>query len=124
MHTKYGNQVQFIIVYTVEAHPVGAPSPYSGEEWTTPASMDQEGRPLNQPSTYEERLVQADQMKNELNITVPILIDEVDNAVWCTYGPAPNNAHFIGTDGVIVEKQGWYRPEQMEEAIEQYLAER
>ena len=72
--------------------------------------------------TYEERVAQAIQMVQELEITVPVLIDEMDNPLWCTYGPAPNIAYLIGTDGRIVEKQGWYQPEQMEAAIEKYLA--
>ena len=62
-------------------------------------------------------------MTKELEITVPILIDEMDNPVWCTYGPAPNIAYLIGVDGRIVEKQGWYQPELMQAVIEAYLAD-
>ena len=121
MYVKYGDQVWFIIIYTIEAHPVGSPSPYSGKEWTGPASMDKEGCALTQPATYEERVAQASQMSEELGLTVPVLIDEMDNAVWCTYGPAPNTAYLIDTDGTIVAKQGWYQPQLMEAAIEEYL---
>ena len=51
-----------------------------------------------------------------------MLVDEMDNPLWCTYGPAPDIAYLIGTDGKIVEKQGWYNPEEMEAAIVDYLA--
>lgn len=51
---------------------------------------------------------------------MPVLVDEMDNPLWCTYGPAPDIAYLIGTDGKIVEKQGWYDPEQMESAILAY----
>ena len=61
-------------------------------------------------------------MIRELGITVPVLIDEMDNPLRCTYGPTPNIAYLIGVDGRIVEKQGWYQPQQMEAAIEKYLA--
>jgi len=122
MYAKYGDRVQFIIIYTIEAHPVGSVSPYSGKEWTGPASTDKAGCSLTQPSTYEERVAQAMQMVQELAITVPVLVDEMDNPVWCTYGPAPDIAYLIGSDGRIVEKQGWYQPQQMEAAIEKYLA--
>jgi hypothetical protein len=64
----------------------------------------------------------ATEMSQELGITMPILIDEIDNPIWCTYGPAPDIAYLIGTDGVIVEKQGWYEPRLMEEAILEYLS--
>lgn len=57
----------------------------------------------------------------EEGISVTVLVDEMDNPVGCTYGPAPNNAYLIGTDGTIMEKQGWYQPEQMEAAIVKYL---
>ena len=63
----------------------------------------------------------ATEMSQELGITIPILIDEIDNPIWCTYGPAPDIAYLIGIDGVIVEKQGWYEPRLMEEAILEYL---
>jgi hypothetical protein len=60
-------------------------------------------------------------MIQEIGITVPVLIDEFDNPVWCTYGPAPNIAYLIDRDGIIIEKQGWYQPELMEKAIEMHL---
>jgi hypothetical protein len=60
-------------------------------------------------------------MVDELAITVPALVDEMDNPAWCTYGPAPNIAYLIGSDGRVVEKQGWYEPELMRTAIEAYL---
>ena len=52
---------------------------------------------------------------------MPVLVDEMDNPVWCTYGAMPNSAYLIGTDGTIVEKQAWYKPQLMEEAILSYL---
>jgi len=60
-------------------------------------------------------------MIQEIGITVPVLIDEIDNPVWCTYGPAPNIAYLIDRDGIIVEKQGWYQPDLMEIVIDKYL---
>ena len=114
--------MQFVVIYITEPHPTGSPSPYTGREWTTEASVDTEGCLLTQPTTYEERVSQAAQMAGQLGITVPILIDEMDNPLWCTYGPAPNIAYLIGTDGRIAAKQGWYEPELMKTAIEKYLA--
>jgi len=56
------------------------------------------------------------------DITVTVLVDEMDNALTCTYGPAPDNAYLIGTDGTIIAKQGWYQPDQMEAVIAEYLS--
>ena len=85
-------------------------------------STDAEGNPVYQPQTYEARLELARKTVTEEGIEVPVLVDEIDNPIWCTYGPAPNIAYLIGTDGRIVEKQGWYNPEKMEVAIADYLA--
>ncbi len=100
--------MQFIIIYTREAHPVGSPG---------------EDNSLAQPVTYEERLELASRTIEAEGLTVPLLVDEMDNPLWCTYGPAPNIAYLIGTGGTIVEKQGWYQPELMKAAIVDYLGE-
>ena len=80
-----------------------------------------DGNLLAQPVTYEERVKLASRTIAEEGMTVPVLVDEMDNPVWCTYGPAPDIAYLIGTDGRIVEKQGWYQPQLMEAAIINYL---
>jgi hypothetical protein len=54
---------------------------------------------------------------------MPLLVDEIDNPVWCTYGPAPNIAYLIATDGRIIAKQSWYAPKLMEQTIINYLEE-
>ncbi len=58
------------------------------------------------------------------DITVTVLVDEMDNALMCTYGPAPNIAYLIGTEGKIIAKQAWYDPQQMESAILAYLGKK
>ena len=80
-----------------------------------------DGNPLAQAVTYEERVKLASRTIAEEGMTVPVLVDEMDNPVWCTYGPAPDIAYLIGTGGRIVEKQGWYQPRLMEAAIIDYL---
>lgn len=109
--------MHFITIYTVEAHPIGSVSPYSDKEWPAACSRDKAGNPIGQPPAYEERLKQARKMVSELGIMVPVLIDEFDNPVWCTYGPAPNIAYLVDREGTIIEKQGWYDPQRMENAI-------
>lgn len=55
------------------------------------------------------------------DMTVPLLVDGMDNAVWCTYGPAPNVAYFIGQDGTILTRQEWYDPPAMADAVADFL---
>jgi len=52
-----------------------------------------------------------------------LLVDEIDNPVWCTYGPAPNIAYLIGTNGKIIAKQGWYDPKLFEQELLAYMEE-
>ena len=91
--------MHFIIVYSTEAHPR--------------ASAD--------PATYEERVALAITCGEEDGINVPVLVDEMDNRVWCTYGAQPNNAYFIGKDAKVIARQSWYIPQTMEKAIVSYL---
>ena len=113
--------MHFIYIYTVEAHPIGSPSPYSNKEWLGAYSFDAQGNPVNQAITYEERVEHARKTKMEAGINILILVDEMDNPVWSTYGPAPNISYLIGTDGKIIVKQGWYDPKLMEQEIGRYL---
>jgi hypothetical protein len=106
--------VSFVIIYTKEAHAIDTSRP-------TRYTYDEEGHPVYEPATYEERLALAQKTVEAEGITVPVLIDEMDNPLWCTYGQAPNNAYLIGTDGTVVAKQGWYDPREMRAAITNHL---
>lgn len=124
LYAKYRDSVNFIIVYTAEAWPVGSASPFSssGEEIVQPeSSYDWNSKPIKQAKTYEERLATAKQFIKEEQITLPVIVDEMDNAVWCTYGPASNMAYLMNMEGTILAKQLYYDPEKMATAIEKYL---
>jgi hypothetical protein len=38
----------------------------------------------------------------EAGLLMPVLVDEIDNPLWCSYGRMPNNAYLIGMDGRAV----------------------
>ncbi len=131
MKATYGDQVHFITVYVIEAHPYGLRSPYNKkgtgwqETWAAPyqAGIDKGPTqdPLFQPRTYKERVAQARSMIRQLGVTTPVLIDEMDNPFWVTYGRMPNCAYLIGQDGTVIERESWYQPAQLEGAIKAYL---
>ena len=132
---KYGEDVNFVIAYVIEPHPHGQICPYTGNFWLNyPANYDIDGQPLYQPDHYEWRIDQAKKMKSALLDkpelqNIPVIVDRMDNPVWCTYGPAPNNAYFIDIYGTVIEKIGWYNPAnrpdgeegKMDIAIENYI---
>jgi hypothetical protein len=64
----------------------------------------------------------ASKAVSEAGITMPVLVDEIDNPLWCSYGQMPNNACFIGRDGRIILYQDWNKTAEMETAITAYLA--
>lgn len=103
----YNGKVKVFIIYVVEAHPVTDVSPYSGKEWLT-GQNQQENILIRQPTTYGERKTVVQEMLKDLTIAPEILIDGPCNAWWNHFGPAPNNAYIIQTNGVVFAKHGWY----------------
>ena len=117
---EFGDRANFLVVYTVEAHPKGDPSPYSGKEWVTPKN-EQEGILVRQPVKHEERVSLARECVQKEKLSVPLVVDTMENAVWKAYGSAPNCAYVIGRDGKIVDAEPWMEPEQLRKAITQAL---
>jgi hypothetical protein len=103
----YGDLLQVYIVYTVEAHPIIDPSPYSGQVWVT-SNNYQDGVLFPQPKTWGERAAIAQQMIEDMQINLPVLLDDPCNNWWTYFGPAPNNAYLIRPDGIVAAKHGWF----------------
>ena len=57
----------------------------------------------------------------EAGLLMPVLVDEIDNPMYCSYGRVPNNAFLIGMDGWVVLYQQWNNPAEMEAAIQRCL---
>jgi hypothetical protein len=122
MASIYSGLLNIYIVYVVEAHPVNDPSPYSGTVWV-PSANYTEGVLYQQPTTYGERKALIDSMQQHYTINAPILIDGPCNNWWLNYGPAPNNAYLINTNGVVVAKHAWFNraPDNMYCDIDSFL---
>jgi hypothetical protein len=105
--SQYGSSVKTFIIYTVEAHPIVDPSPYSGTVWVT-SQNQQEGVLYRQAQDYGQRLSLVNEMKSKMNILSPILLDGPCNEWWQYFGPAPNNAYLIKPDGTVFRKHGWF----------------
>ena len=86
-------------------------------------SYDEEGNPIEQPMLYEERVDMALKFIEDAEVVMPVLVDEIDNPLWCTYGRRPNMAYVIGTDGQILLRQEWNDPSEMEAEILEYLGQ-
>jgi hypothetical protein len=104
----YSGQLKVYVVYGVEAHPIIDPSPYSGFVWTT-SQNNNEGVLYEQPDTYGKRLELIDSLEANYSIVPEILVDGPCNQWWQNFGPAPNNAYLIDTNGIVRAKQGWFQ---------------
>ena len=95
---KYAGQVQFVLVYVIEAHPMEPDvSPYTGEIWTNEYST------VNQPPTLGDRIGLAKKLNssNELMVLVDDLSANAANPFWCSYGTMPFGAFAIDVQGIV-----------------------
>jgi len=107
LHAMFKDRVRIYVVYTVEAHPNQDISPYFGRVNTGQQNMN-EGVLYRQPLTYGDRLNVVNDLLLNYPLDVPILVDGPCNAWWTQYGPAPNNATLIDTNGVVRIKHAWF----------------
>lgn len=107
IYTLYGGQIEVAIIYTPEAHPDIDTSVYFGYVNTGAANIAA-GILYRQPVTYGERKDVVSDMLGAMNILAPVYIDGPCNNWWSHYGPAPNNAYLIDTNGIVFAKHGWF----------------
>ena len=116
MWEKYGDRVDFVVVYIREAHPE--------EGWVVNPNRD-EGIEINDPTTTDERLEVASVCAIDLKIRIPVVVDEVDDTIASAYGALPDRLYLIGTDGNVAyqgEPGPWgFDPDKLETAIAEIL---
>lgn len=119
----YSSQLTIVIVYTPEAHPYLDISPYFGAVNTGQTNTDA-GILYEQPETYGERKAVLQALLDSMQIDAPIYLDGPCNEWWDYYGPQPNNAYLIDTDGSIHTHHDWFDklPEDIDCDIEDLLA--
>jgi hypothetical protein len=123
LQQRHGDALATATVYTIDAHPQGDPSPYSGEEWVPPAN-DRDSVLVRQPATLGARLELARRYAREWSPRTPVLVDTMDNASWRALGEAPNAAVVVDADGNVVARCGWFDPQQNGDAVQRLLERR
>ncbi len=84
-------------MYVQEAHPT--------DGWQVDSNVT-EGVLYQQHQSYDERASVAATCQLDLKITVPILVEEMDNAIDEAYGAAPERLYLIGRDGRVAYHGG------------------
>lgn len=83
---------------------------------------------IPQPKTFSEREQVATSCSLDLNLTIPMLLDEMDNAVNQAYGGgSPERLYVMDVDGRVTY-QGrvgphFFDPDQWERAIDAVVAQ-
>ncbi len=116
MYRRYGKDVEFLVVYIREAHPT--------DGWQV-RQNEREEILFAQPTTFKDRTAVAKQMCAKLEISIPTVIDNLDDKVNQDYAAAPDRLYLVGRDGKIAFKGAkgpfGFRPKDLEAAIQTEL---
>jgi hypothetical protein len=106
VYSTYAAQVTTVVIYGVEAHPTDT-SPYFGYPNLT-QDNNNDGIFFPQPLTYGDRKLMVAETYANTPLLAPTYIDALCNNWWLYYGPAPNNAYLIDTNGIVFAKHDWF----------------
>ncbi|MEM1231216.1 MAG: deiodinase-like protein [Pseudomonadota bacterium] len=122
MRERYKGDVDFVVLYTTEAHPVGSISPYADREWVPWHNRLTRVR-NRQPESLPARVEQATIARTQMHSNARFLVDDMGNDAWRAYGRAPSAAFLVDRAGVIRLRQVWVEPKALTRAIDALLAE-
>jgi Iodothyronine deiodinase len=112
LHQRYKDDVQFLAVYVREAHPT--------DGWRM-ASNDKAGIEVAQPKTLKDRIKVAQRCSATLEITMPLLVDTLDDEVGHAYSGMPDRLIIVDRAGKMAYKGGrgpfGFKPGEMEQAL-------
>ncbi|MBI3326243.1 MAG: hypothetical protein HYZ81_06030, partial [Nitrospinae bacterium] len=97
IYHRFCELVAFFVIYIQEAHPT--------DGWQVDSNI-QEGVLYRQHQTFEEREEVAQACSVDLHMPMPVLIEDIDNAIDEAYGAAPERLYLVGTDGRVAYHGG------------------
>ena len=115
---QYGDRAKFFLIYVREAHP--------SDGWWSLGNR-RFGIDLTQPTTTEERQAVAGRCQKHLQLAIPFLVDNIDDAVGSLYSGMPNRFYLIDGQGQVAFKSGrgpfGFKPGELEQALIWLLTE-
>ncbi len=118
LYERYQDRATFFLVYVREAHP--------RDGWWM-LSNQRAGIDLAQPSALDGRRSVAQQCQAHLDLSVPFLIDSIDDKVGSQYSGMPNRLYLIDQQGKIAFKNGrgpfGFHPRELEQSLVLLLSE-
>lgn len=108
--------MKFFVVYIREAHPT--------DEWQV-ESNEREGILFAQPKSFDERSEIAQVCSLRLELSIPTLVDDLENSTDLKYYALPDRLFLIGRDGRIAYRGApgpfGFVASELEQAITTYL---
>ena len=112
MFARFKDQVDFYAVYIREAHPT--------DGWQM-SDNDRAGIKLEQPQTIEQRNLVATRCCTSLGLTMPLLVDTIDDRVNRAYSGFPDRLYLVDRAGRVAYKGGrgpfGYKPRELEQTL-------
>jgi Iodothyronine deiodinase len=109
---RHGDRVEFIAIYVREAHPT--------DGWRM-SSNDEAGIAIKQPDDQAERAGVAQRCCTALKMSMPLLVDELDDRVGHAYSGMPDRMYLIDRQGRVAYKGGrgpfGFKPGELEQSI-------
>lgn len=88
-------------------------------------SNDRVGVSLEQPKNQEQRNLAASACCQALKLTMPLLVDTVEDTVNRAYSGFPDRLYLIDREGKVIYKGGrgpfGYKPRELEQVLQLYL---
>jgi hypothetical protein len=113
LYETYGEQVHVFVVYIREAHAADSARP--------DPRLD-----VDEPQTFSERLGVADTCREDLGLTLPMLVDDMENSTDAKYSAKPDRLFLVDTQGPIAYRGDrgprGFKPAELEAAIKSLLA--
>ena len=113
LYSRFKDRIEFFVVYVQEAHPT--------DGWQVESNIKDDVF-YRQHQSLDEREEAAQSCTIGLDISIPILVEEMDNAIDEAYGAAPERLYLIGKDGRVAYHGGagphFFDLDELDEAIQ------
>lgn len=104
------------MVYILEAHPE--------DGWKVPANA-RDGIRIDQPKTYDERVKAAGSCLKDLGLSIPFLVDDMENRAQKAYAGWPDRLYVIDAEGRVAFRgepgPRGFKPDEAEAALKKLL---
>ena len=100
LYDRFRGEVDFLFVYVREAHP---------------------GEKIPAHSSMEDKIRAATQLRDEEDLAMPIVIDDLRGSIHRKYSRLPNPAYLIDKSGRVAFRSMWTQPATLGKAIEELL---